>query len=159
MVHLRPISDDDSAFLNRLYASTRADELQQLDWSEPVKMAFLGSQFEAQQRFYQAQFPFAKFQLIVHEDEPVGRLYVDRTDDEIRIIDIALLPRFQRLGIGSALLRTLLDEARQCRLPIRIHVERFNPAIKFYEQLGFRQVEDQEVYRLMEWTVDDSLIS
>lgn len=154
MLHLRPICEDDRAFLSRLYASTRAEELRQLEWSEQVKKSFLASQFEAQQRSYQAHFPGAQFQLILHDDQPAGRLYVDRNNDEIRIIDIALLPEFQREGIGRALLGALLDEARQCGLPIRIHVERLNPAIRFYKQLGFRQIEDQEVYLLMEWTAD-----
>jgi len=30
-------------------------------------------------------------------------------------------------------------------------VERFNPALRLYQRLGFRHVEDQGPYYLMEW--------
>lgn len=156
MIHLRPISEEDDAFLFRVYASTRTEELKQLDWNEQARHAFLASQFNAQHRYYHEQFPGAEFQLILREDEPIGRLYVDRSNDEIRIVDIALLPEFQRQGIGSALLQTLLAEARHRHLPVRIHVEKFNPAMGLYERLGFRPLEDQDVYLLMEWAVDQA---
>jgi hypothetical protein len=32
-----------------------------------------------------------------------------------------------------------------------IHVERLNPAVRLYERLGFRQIEDKGVYLFMEW--------
>ena len=83
--------------------------------------------------------------------EPIGRLYVDRRTEEIRIIDIALLPEYRGKGVGSKLIRALLDEAEQERMPVRIHVERFNPALRLYRRLGFKVVEDEGVYYLMEW--------
>ena len=33
--------------------------------------------------------------------------------------------------------------------PVSIHVERFNPELRLYARLGFRQVEDKGVYLLM----------
>ncbi len=33
---------------------------------------------------------------------------------------------------------------------VRIHVERNNPALGLYHRLGFREIEDQGVYLLME---------
>jgi len=68
------------------------------------------------------------------------------------------LPEYQRAGIGSGLLETLLAEARQSNLPLRIHVEKFNPALQLYERLGFRRIEDQEVYFLMEWTFSSQIL-
>lgn len=151
-IQLRRICDDDREFLFRVYASTRAEELQQVPWDEQAKHNFLASQFGAQHRYYQQRFPHAEFQVILQEGEPAGRLYVDRRNDEIRIIDIALLPEFQRGGIGSELLKALLAEAAAAQLPVRIHVEKLNPALRLYERLGFRRTEDQDVYLLMEWT-------
>ena len=45
-----------------------------------------------------------------------------------------------------------IDEAAAAGKPLRIHVERFNPALRLYERLGFRQIEDRGVYLFMEWT-------
>ena len=101
---LRPIKEEDQSFLYRLYASTRQEELAVLDWSEAQKEAFLQMQFNAQHKFYTEQFSQAEFQIIEQDQEPIGRLYVDRRDDEIRLIDIALLPAYRNRGIGSSYL-------------------------------------------------------
>jgi ribosomal protein S18 acetylase RimI-like enzyme len=140
----------DKPFLYRVYASTRAEELAVVDWSEAEKAAFLEQQFEAQHGYYQAQFPDAAFQVIERDGEPIGRLYLDRRAEEIRIIDIALLPAHRRAGIGGALLREILGEAAMTGKAVRIHVERNNPALGLYHRLGFREIDDQGVYLLME---------
>lgn len=148
----RPIRDEDLPFLRRLYASTREEELAVLDWSEEEKASFLAMQFEAQHRHYQQHFPDARFELLLLDGEPIGRLYVDRHEEEIRLIDIALLPDQRGKGMGTPLIQELLDEAEAGGRSVRIHVERFNPALRLYERLGFRKVEDVGVYFLMEWT-------
>jgi hypothetical protein len=54
-------------------------------------------------------------------------------------------------------LRELRSESRGRGKPLRIHVERFNPALRLYERLGFREIEDKGVYRLMEWDHNSQL--
>jgi len=150
-ITLRPTRMEDDSFLRRVYAGTRMDELALVDWGEDQKEAFLRMQFDAQDRYYREHFETAHFQIIELQGRPIGRLYVDRTEREIHIIDIALLPEQRNTGIGSALLRDLLAEAAKSGKPVRIHVERFNPALRLYRRLGFSQVADQGVYLLMEW--------
>ncbi len=147
----RPIRADDEAFLSQLYASTRED-VQSLDWDEARKAAFLRMQYLAQHRYYQQQFTKAAFDLILHHDQPIGRLYVDRRDDEIRIIDIALLPAYRNTGIGTTVLKELLAEATQVGKPVRLHVERYNPALRLYQRLGFVKIGETGVYDLMQWS-------
>ena len=150
-IDFRPIRDEDREFLLRLYASTRADEMAVVDWSEEEKARFLDFQFGAQHDYYQEQFPEARFDLVLVDGEPAGRLYVDRRQDEIRLIDIALLPEVRRRGIGGRLMRQVLDEGRAAGLPVQIHVEQNNPAMRLYDRLGFQRLEDQGVYYLMRW--------
>jgi GNAT superfamily N-acetyltransferase len=147
---LRPIRPDDEAFLYRVYASTRAEEMAVVPWTEAEKTAFLRMQFAAQHRYYQEQFPDAAFDVILCDGRPVGRLYVHRRADEICIVDIALLPEHRGAGLGSALLGELLAEADRAGKPVRIHVERFNPALRLYQRLGFRHAGDTGVYFLLE---------
>lgn len=154
MLTLRPITPGDKDFLYRVYTSTREDELALVDWPETEKDAFLEMQFLAQHSFYLEQFAQADFDLILLNEEPVGRLYLDRREDEIRIIDIALLTEHRRKGIGSRLLKEILAEAASAGLPVRIHVERYNPALHLYYRLGFQKIADQGVYYLMEWSSD-----
>jgi ribosomal protein S18 acetylase RimI-like enzyme len=138
-------------FLYRVYASTREDEMAALDWTGTQKDTFLQMQFHAQHTHYQEYFGDASFDLILLDGEPVGRLYLHRRKDEIRIIDIALLTKYRGQGIGSALMRDILDQATQVDLPVRIHVEQYNPALGLYHRLGFREIGEEGVYWLMEW--------
>ena len=155
-VTFRPVRSEDESFLFEVYASTREEELAVLDWDEAQKEAFLRMQFTAQHRYYREQFPAADFQILLAGDLPIGRLYVDRREDEIRIIDIALLPQHRNTGTGTAILKDLLAEAAQVGVPVRIHVERFNPALHLYERLGFFRVGETEISYLMEWTREGS---
>ena len=87
--------------------------------------------------------------MIVSGGQPAGRLYVARWEDEIRIVDIALLPEFRGRGLGSALLADLMAEADAAGKPLSIHVETNNPARSLYDRLGFEVAEDRGVYLLM----------
>jgi GNAT superfamily N-acetyltransferase len=148
---LRPVADADEAFLLDVYAGTRADELALVDWDEAQKAAFVRMQFDAQHAYYREQYPDAAFDVILLDGEAAGRLYVNHSPSEIRIVDIALLPGRRGQGIGSALLAQVQDEAARAGKPLRIHVERFNPALRWYQKLGFAPVADRGVYVLMEW--------
>jgi GNAT superfamily N-acetyltransferase len=150
-VTFRPIRPDDEPFLYRVYASTRDEELRPVDWTPAQKTAFLLQQFQAQHAFYQEQYAGARFEVILLDDQPIGRLYVARWSDEIRIVDIALLPEHRGTGIGSGILQSLLAEAASAGKPVRVHVERLNPARRLYDQLGFLPIEDKGVYWLLEW--------
>ncbi len=151
-ITLRPIRGDDRPFLYKVYASTREEEMALAGWEASRQEAFLKMQFDAQHTFYQERFPEAAYQVIMIDGEPGGRLYVDRRKDEIRLIDIALLPEYRGAGIGSRLMQEILDEARGAGKPVRIHVEQFNPARRLYERLGFSEIADKGVYVLMEWS-------
>jgi ribosomal protein S18 acetylase RimI-like enzyme len=119
-------------------------------WDEPQKEAFLRSQFDAQDAWYRQHYAAASFEVILVEGEPAGRLYVHRGKSEIRIVDIALLPEHRGNGIGTSLLRDLLAEADAAGKRVTIHVERFNPALRLYERLGFSIAEDKGVYLFLE---------
>lgn len=111
-------------------------------------------QFEAQDLHYRTHYPNARFQLIVHEGRRVGRLYLHEAGEEIRIMDIALLPEARGCGIGSLLLREILAQAAASNRVVTLHVEFNNPARRLYDRLGFRHVADEGVYLRMEWRED-----
>ena len=150
-ISLRPIAPGDEPWLYRIYASTREEELAPTGWDDAQREAFLTMQFDAQHRYYQEYYAGASFQLILYDGVPAGRLYVNRGAEELRIVDIALLPTYRRRGIGTTLLRALQAEGAQARQPVTIHVERLNPALLLYERLGFRLSADKGVYLLLAW--------
>ncbi|HEX7028263.1 MAG TPA: N-acetyltransferase [Gammaproteobacteria bacterium] len=149
-ISLRPVTNRDIGFLANVYASTRRQELSQTGWSEDEIEAFLNIQFEVQRQFYKETYENARFDIIEAYGKSAGNFYVDRKPDEIRIIDIALLPEYRNKGIATHLIRELLAEARDKNLTVHVHVEQGNPAISLYRRLGFKQIETRGIYRLME---------
>lgn len=147
----RRITDADLPFLARLYASTRTEELAAAPWSDQQKAAFLDMQFRAQHVHYQRYYPQADWLVAMRAGEDVGRLYLERGPNQHCIIDIAFLPAHRGNGLGTALLRDLLDEAAAAGRAITIHVEKFNPAMRLYRRLGFITEQDKGVYDLMRW--------
>ena len=154
-VTLRQIGPGDETWLARIYASTREEELAQVAWGPAQRDAFLAQQFAAQRQYYSEVYPAADYRLILRDGAPAGRLYVNRGAEEIRIVDIALLPEHRNAGIGSELLRELMTEAAASGKPLTIHVERFNPALRLYARLGFRPRADRGVYLLLGWSPED----
>ena len=99
-----------------------------------------------------AEYQGARFDIIEPEEMPVGRLYVRRRHDEIRVIDIALLPGHRGRGLGGGLLPAVLEEAAAVGKPVYVFVERFNPASRLYRRPGFVAIAEEGVYRLMKWS-------
>ncbi len=146
----RPITDEDLPFLRALYGSARAEELAQVDWDDATREAFLDQQFSAQHAAYQATYAGARFDVVLRDGVPVGRLYVMRWPREIRIVDVALMPEARGQGLGTGLLQGLIAEADAAGVPLGIHVEKVNPALRLDQRLGFEPVADREVYWYME---------
>jgi GNAT superfamily N-acetyltransferase len=150
-IGLRPAIEGDEPFLYRVYASTREEDLRFVDWDRDQKAAFLKMQFAAQSSSYRDGFPGSGYDVILDGDEPVGRLFVHRDADAIRVVDIGLLPEYRNQGIGGALLRAVLDEAAETGRPVRLHVESFNRAATLYRRLGFGPIRTDGIHVEMEW--------
>jgi ribosomal protein S18 acetylase RimI-like enzyme len=150
-ITLRPIAQGDEELLYRIYASTREAELAMTDWTDEQKTAFVQMQFAAQHSHYQEYYPNAAFMVILADEQPVGRLYVDSWPDQIRVVDITVLPEYRNAGLGTGLLKGLMSEATKAGKPLTIHVEQYNPALRLYERLGFTRIGERGVYYLMEW--------
>ena len=151
-VALRPVRASDEPFLLGVYAGTRAEELALVPWPPEQKAAFVAQQFAAQTAHYAQRYAGMSADVILLDDEPAGRLLVARWADEIRIVDISILPEGRGRGAGTVLLRQLLDEAAAVGKRLSVHVERKNRVVGLYERLGFRPVgEHGVVYLRMEW--------
>jgi ribosomal protein S18 acetylase RimI-like enzyme len=150
-VALRPVQPDDQAFLLELYAATRLDELQLVDWNEDQKQAFTKMQFNVRQLQYRHRYPLADDSIILQSSQPIGRMLVDRNEREMVLVDIALLPEHRNAGIGTRLVQSLLDEAVRTGKSIRLSVVTTNPAVRLYQRLGFSTADDNGSYLEMNW--------
>lgn len=150
-VSLRTVTAEDQPFLREVYASTRDAEMAIVDWDDSAKAQFLDMQWRAQSHHYETHNPHADYSLVLLDETPIGRLYVDRSTEQIHLLDIALLAPYRAHGIGTQLIHELMAEARHERRPLRCHVERFNRAWRLYSRLGFQQIADAGMYAYLEW--------
>jgi ribosomal protein S18 acetylase RimI-like enzyme len=150
-VSLRRATPEDEDFLFKVYASTRAREMSMVQWDDAQKRAFLQMQHKAQRQSYDENYPSADYNVVFLDERPVGRLWVARTGDEIRLLDIAILPEHQNSGIGTYLLHQLIAEADASGKTLRHTVYKDNTgAQRFYERLGFAPAGEAGMYLFME---------
>ena len=153
---LRPVTAADDAFLLRVYADTRADELALTTWDQPSREAFVQMQYRAQAIHYAAHWPDADHSVIqAHVDgvfHDVGRLWLHRRAEAIHILEIAMLADWRGRGIGTRCLQRLMNEADVTGRAVTIHVESGNQARHLYARLGFQPVgEPDGLHQRMAW--------
>jgi GNAT superfamily N-acetyltransferase len=149
-VSLREEGEQDRGFLAALYASTRAEELAAVPWSDAQKREFLDHQFALQREQYRLHYAGAEWLVIEREQQPVGRLYLKRGRVDLRLMDIALMPELRGQGLGTRLTRAVLEWGDALGLPVTLHVEPFNPAYRLYRRFGFAYVRSTGVYHFLE---------
>ena len=150
-ISLRPEQPGDESLLFEIYASTREEELALTNWDGPMRRAFLEQQFKAMVRGYRSMFPSGDFLVIELDGRSVGRMVLHRSADEIRVVDLALLPAYRNRGIGTLLMRQVCLEAAKAGKPVRLSVLKNNRAIHWYERLGFAKIGELNIYDEMEW--------
>jgi len=149
---LRPLTSEDSPFLVRLYKSGRGDDLRELGWDESRIDDFLEMQYQAQRTFDEQDYAKATDQLILWSGNRAGRLLVESRENEIRCVDLALLPEFRNRGLGTILMRRLQQQAVTAQKPLRLQVIRYSRAINLFERLGFVRTSETGSHFQMEWT-------
>jgi ribosomal protein S18 acetylase RimI-like enzyme len=151
MIMLRPVQPSDEAFLFRVYASTRMEEVAAFGWEEAQQQAFLRMQFDMQRRSYAMHYPHARHELICFGQALAGRMLTNRSADTFTLVDISLLPEYRNRGIGSALIRQLQEEAAAAGASICLHVFAGNRAQQLYSRMGFQVSATNDPYIAMIW--------
>lgn len=150
-VALRRQQPEDESFLLLLYGSTRREELDKAELSEPFREAFLSQQYMAMTQGYRARFGDASWSIIELDGRAVGRVIVQETPSEVRVVDLALVDEVRGLGIGSWLVRNFQISAQTQRKPVRLRAFLGSRAEKWYRRLGFSPIEDDGLRVHLEW--------
>ena len=93
-------------------------------------------------------------QIVQRAGRDIGMVGVDRRPDFWFIDKLYLLPAYQNQGIGSAILRGVIEDAQAARTPLRLTVLEVNPARRFYERHGFVLTQTISPRHHMEWRRD-----
>lgn len=127
----RRATEADVEFLRELRRETMSDHLRN-SGVEP-------SDSELTERVL-ARFECAE--IILLGDMPIELLKVAKDGKKWNLIQIQLAPEHQSKGLGTSILRALLDDAVKSQALITLSVLRANPARHLYERLGFRVVKE-----------------
>jgi ribosomal protein S18 acetylase RimI-like enzyme len=150
-ISLRPATVDDQEFLLALYKSSRGDDLRGLGWEEERIDDFLEMQYAAYQNFLTSDHPDIQDQIVLSFGEPVGHLAVEHRPEEIRLVDVSLIPEQRQHGTGTLLIQELQTQAAAAKRPLRLQVIRFSRAVGLFERLGFRRTSETGSHFQMEW--------
>jgi len=147
----RAANPDDEDFLWRLYVSTRASEVEAFGWPPEQQEAFLRMQYRASRGSYHAAFPQAEHRILLENGVPAGAMIVARDSQEIRLVDIALLPEHRNRGYGGREISDLIRQAGSLTVPFRLSVRHGNPALRLYIRLGLVSKRADDMYIEMEY--------
>lgn len=138
---LRPAALDDSNF---------AYSLKKVALGEYVTRTY-GWDEDEQQRLHQRRFRPSETQIIMHGDLDIGLLAIDRYPDHVHLRQIFILPGAQSCGIGSHLVKQILEDAEQEHVPVTLRVLKVSHRARdFYARLGFRTVGETTTHHQME---------
>lgn len=89
-------------------------------------------------------------QIILYDDRPIGTIRIINNKDCLDIEQFYILPKYQNKGIGSHLLKHILDDADKTGLSAKLAVLHINPAISLYQRHGFEIIDSNEFLYFME---------
>jgi ribosomal protein S18 acetylase RimI-like enzyme len=149
---LRPERDDDDPFRFQLFCESRPVEFALLRLEPTAFEQLMRFQYQAQTMSYRTSFPNARFDIIECDRLPIGRIVVNRPGDVVHIVDQAIVPALRNRGLGTTIMKALMDEAGRAALPVRLKVASTNdPSMRLYLRLGFVSIKTDPMYVEMEW--------
>lgn len=153
---LRPVVlPDDEAFLIELYYTTR-DDIQLSTLDEMQKKVLSLMQYSAQKKHYLEYFPDSNHDIILLDEKSIGRFWVARYETEIIGVDLAILPAYRNLGIGTGLLKDVFEEAAQSGRPFNFHVMKMNTAAtRLYKRLNCEFTGETATHFKMRWRAEE----
>lgn len=152
-LNLRPAGAGDEPLLQALFAEDKAAELAAAGLGEAQLQALIEMQYRGRKMSYGERYPEAADSILMGEDgTPAGRLLVDRRLDCWRVVDIAVLAAHRGRGLGTRALKECQRQAEAAGAGLALQVQRFNPALRLYERLGFQAAGQDAVAVEMRWS-------
>lgn len=141
-IELRPATIADYDFAFRVHcAAMRPCVEQTYGWNQDWQAGYFRQRFDPAER-----------EIIRCDGIEVGVVSANETEGSLFLSSIALLPRYQNKGIGTAVIRNIQAEAREMGMPLTLQVLKVNPARNLYERLGFRVTGETDTHYLMIWS-------
>jgi ribosomal protein S18 acetylase RimI-like enzyme len=139
---LRDARADDLDFLLALHEASMREYVERVwGWDDEQQASILRSRFCPE-----------RWQIIQSDKQDIGLLVVEDEEDAIRLAEIEILPDWQGRGIGSSIVRWLMQEAAKAEKPLTLRVLHINERARaLYERLGLRPFKEIETHVYLCW--------
>ena len=84
--------------------------------------------------------------IILYDKQSIGTIYINENKDHIEIEQFILKSEFQNQGIGSYILKDIMNKADSSELTIKLMYLRQNPVASLYSRMGFQVVKDDDEF-------------
>jgi ribosomal protein S18 acetylase RimI-like enzyme len=149
-VTLRHATPADEPFLRELFADSR-DDFASVPLSPTALADLVRMQYDARQAQYRLCCQAPRDEVIELDGRPVGRCWTDQPDDELRLLDLAVLRPHRRKGVGRFAVDAVCQRASAVGLAVRLTVWPANLAARrLYAGAGFREASLVHGYLAME---------
>jgi GNAT superfamily N-acetyltransferase len=108
-------------------------------WDENVQRSYHSKAWQQQ-----------KPDIITYDGKPVGTIATIVSEDCIEVGQFFILPEYQNKGIGTYLLKSILEKADRLGKNVTLRFLKNNPAKSLYVRNGFRLVDAGEILYCME---------
>ncbi len=146
LIRLVPADETHREFSYQVKKSAEGDYITSMfGWDEDVQREFHA-------RAWQEQKP----EIITCDGRPIGTIATIENEDCIELGQFFILPEYQNKGIGTYLLKSILDKADRSGKDVTLRFLTNNPVKSLYVRNGFRLVHSSEVAHHMERKPGDS---
>jgi len=138
----RPAAIDDTDFARSVHHRAYRDviERQYGPWDEST-----------QDKLFAAAWSGAEHEIVLCDDARCGYTSIENRDDAIYLHELVIDPDFQCRGIGTDILRNVIEQAILRRVPVRLRTHVTNRAKNLYRRMGFQETARTESHVLLEW--------
>jgi GNAT superfamily N-acetyltransferase len=134
IVALRSADPEDYEFARQTYYQTMRWIIERLfGWDQDKQDASFAEYFRLEE-----------VRIIMADGACAGWIPTKVDADGLTLQQFYVVPRLQRRGIGTQILRGVIDEARRQGLPTLVAVVKFNPVKQLYDRHGFRLTHEDE---------------
>ena len=139
----RQATEADTAFARRVHHAAYRDvvERQFGAWNEAD-----------QDRFFESDWRDAAFEIVLADGTPCGYTCIEDRAADVHVRELVVAPDFQGRGIGTTILREVIERAEARGVPAHLGTFRTNRALDLYRRLGFREIERTDVHVILERT-------
>ncbi len=143
---LRPAHEDDREFLRVLHELSYRPHVERIwGWDD-----------DQQAEFFERRFQPSQLEIIEVGSDAAGVLEVENRADELFLADVEIHPSWRGKGIGSAIILSLQERAREAEKPLALQVLHVNVRARaLYERLGFVETWRNDIRSGMRWPTGD----